>query len=285
MMAFHTLIDGLKGFNVAALQIALRRPARVRGYISYCMRKFDEIMGRGLPARDPIAFINGDSGSSSSSAAEIVLPLTADADGSISMSELCILALVTKVLKPKAVFEFGTYKGRTTSMFILNVDHGASVTSLDLPQEAGLSEAQRREYIDTDAALVEHRHPAEFIYRLHLDTRCQLLACSSLDFDPSPYAGTIELGFIDGAHALPFVQNDTRKMATMMASRGLVFWHDYGGKGRFQPLAGYLEQLSQRIPIYRISGTSLAWTSADHLRRAFNLITDPEVRVAELRVG
>jgi hypothetical protein len=62
-------------------------------------------------------------------------------------------------------------------------------------------------------------------------------------------------------------------MATMMAARGLVFWHDYGGKGRFQPLAGYLEKLSQRIPIYRINGTSLAWTSGNHLRRAFNLIT------------
>ena len=284
MMSLRTLIDGVKGFNVAAAQLAIRRPGRVRGYVSYCVQKYDEIMGRGLPARDPIAFIN-EHRTEPSTVEEIALPLGLDADGSTSMSELCILALVTRTLKPKAVFEFGTYKGRTTSMFILNVERGSSVTSLDLPVDVRLSEAQRRDYIDTDANLVAHRHPAEFIYRLRLETRCRLLACSSLDFDPSPYAGTIELGFIDGAHALSFVSNDTRKMATMMAPRGLVFWHDYGGKGRFHPLADYLEDLSKRIPIYRIGGTSLAWTSGDYLRRAFDLMPELDLPDAQLQAG
>ena len=268
-MQCRFLIEGLKGLNVAAAQLAIRRPNRVRGYISYCLRKYDEIMGRGLPVGDPIAFINAQHQADPSTTAEIALPLCLDTDGSTSMSELCILALVTKLLKPKTVFEFGTYKGRTTSMFILNVENGASVISLDLPTEGRLSDAQRREYIDTDATLVAHRRPAQFVYQLHLETRCRLLACSSLDFDPAPYAGSVELGFIDAAHALPFVRNDTQKMATMVAPGGLVFWHDYGGKGRFYPLAEYLEELSERVPIYRITGTSLAWTSGESLRRAF----------------
>lgn len=118
MMSLRTLIDGVKGFNLAAAQLAIRRPGRIRGYV-----------------------------------------------------------------------------------------------------------------IDTDANLVAHRHPAEFIYRLRLETRCRLLACSSLDFDPSPYAGTVELGFIDGAHALSFVTNDTRKMATMIAQAhpDLSNWRNLAG--------------------------------------------------------
>ena len=77
----------------------------------------------------------------------------------------------------------------------------------------------------------------------------------------------MELGFIDGAHALEYVRNDTEKMAIVMADRGLVFWHDYGGKGSFRPLAQYLEGLADRIAIYRIAGTSLAWSPASELRK------------------
>jgi hypothetical protein len=55
---------------------------------------------------------------------------------------------------------------------------------------------------------------------------------------------SVELGFIDGAHSRPHVDNDTRKMAIMMSERGLVFWHDYGGGGRFRELTMYLEELA-----------------------------------------
>ena len=89
----------------------------------------------------------------------------------------------------------------------------------------------------------------------------------SLDFDPRPYAGAVELGFIDGAHTLECVENDTRKMAIMMADRGLVFWHDYGGKGRFRDLTEYLDRLSQKILVYRVVGTTLAWSPASEVRK------------------
>jgi hypothetical protein len=63
------------------------------------------------------------------------------------------------------------------------------------------------------------------------------------------------------------VENDTLKMAVMVADRGLVFWHDYGGQGAVRPLAEYLESLASRMPIYCVHGTSLAWASAPDLRQ------------------
>jgi len=100
-----------------------------------------------------------------------------------------------------------------------------------------------------------------------LESRYQQVLCDSLRFDPAPHRGSVELAFIDGAHSLPCVRNDTLKMAVMAAERGLVFWHDYGGRGRFAPLTGYLESLASRIPLYPIPGTSLAWAAAPDLRR------------------
>ena len=53
-------------------------------------------------------------------------------------------------------------------------------------------------------------------------------------FDPEPHASSVDLAFIDGAHTDDYVRNDTEKIARMMRPGGLVFWHDYGGKGRFR---------------------------------------------------
>jgi hypothetical protein len=50
-----------------------------------------------------------------------------------------------------------------------------------------------------------------------------------------------------------------------MSSRGYVFWHDYGGRGSFQPLSKYLESLP--IEIHRVPGTSLAWTKAAEIKK------------------
>lgn len=95
------------------------------------------------------------------------------------------------------------------------------------------------------------------------------ILCDSLDFDPGPHLNSVELGFIDGAHARRYVENDTRKMAAMMADRGLVFWHDYGGKGRFRDLTDYLETLSRRIPLHRVPNTTLAWAAAPNVKALF----------------
>jgi hypothetical protein len=98
-----------------------------------------------------------------------------------------------------------------------------------------------------------------------LSHRYRQIYCDSMDFCPEPFRDSIELGFIDGAHAEEFVRNDTMKMAIMMSNRGFVFWHDYGGRGSFRPLSKYLETLP--IEIYRMPATTLAWTTAAEIKK------------------
>jgi hypothetical protein len=85
----------------------------------------------------------------------------------------------------------------------------------------------------------------------------------------------VDLGFIDGAHALPYVINDTEKMARMIADTGMVLWHDYGGVGDFRPLTDYLEQLGAHAPVYRIPLTTSAWCLGRDLKTALRALKRP----------
>jgi Methyltransferase domain len=181
----------------------------------------------------------------------------------MSFGELAILAWVTKSMKPRTVFEIGTYNGMTTAIFLLNSVPEARIVTLDLPVDS----AEGHVSIPSDRMLVASRHLASVPQALGLRRYTQLL-CDSMAFDPSAYLNSVDLGLIDAAHDLVHVENDTVKMARMMVESGMVFWHDYGGKGQFRPLAQYVEALGKRASVYRIPGTSLAWAEGHELKKA-----------------
>jgi methyltransferase family protein len=266
-MNLATIIAALKGVNLITVRLALRDLELARAYMSRCIQHYDELTENGLPSKDPVEFIVEKNWGAFSAADRVELPTRLSDSGGTRLDELLYLATVTRVLRPKKVFEIGTYLGRTTSIFLLNSPAACSVVTLDLPPYSHVESDKQGDYIDTDINLVERRKLAYYVHELELENRYQQVLCDSLEFDPTPHTGTVELGFIDGAHSLPYVQNDTVKMARMMSDRGLVLWHDYGGKGRFRPLSNYLESLARQFPVYRVPNTSLAWASACDLRK------------------
>jgi hypothetical protein len=175
----------------------------------------------------------------------------------MSFAELVVIARVTKAVKPKTVFEIGTYNGLTTAVFILNSEPSARIFSLDLPSV----HAQTDNSIPMDKELVASRNLGAVPRTLGLREYVQL-RCDSMQFDPSEYSDSIDIGLVDGAHDVLHAENDTIKMAKMMSDAGMIFWHDYGGKGALRALASYLEDIGKRCPVYRIPGTSLAWAPA-----------------------
>lgn len=261
------ITDALKSVNFNSTRLALRDMELARAYMSRCLQMYDELAGRGLRGKDPVEFIVKEGWGEFSNHERVELPTKLSDNGGTRLEELLYLANVTKVLKPKKIFEIGTYTGRTTSIFIMNAPADAVVVTLDLPPEADIENHNSGDYINTDINLVKRRKLARYVFELGLQSRYQQVLCDSMSFDPTPHKGSVELGFIDGAHSYEYVKNDTEKVAEMMSERGLVMWHDYGGKGRFKPLSDYLESLSQEIPIYRVPETSLAWAAARDLRR------------------
>jgi hypothetical protein len=264
-MQLSALVDAIKAANLNTLILTLKGRDAARTYLAHGQQRFDELMGRGLRPRNPVSFVCKRGWGDRSAEQRVQLPIALDSSGGTRLDELLILATVTAVLRPRAIFEIGTFNGRTTSVFILNAPADAAIASLDLPPDDQALAAAH--YLPSDVELVRQRRVGSFVDHLQLGHRYQQLLCDSRELDPRPYAGTIELGFIDGAHTVDYVENDTKKMAMMVADRGLVFWHDYGGKGRFRGLTDYLDRLSRRIEVFRVAGTTLAWSPAPELRK------------------
>jgi hypothetical protein len=270
-MRFATLLDGLRGVNICSLELAFKRRDQARAYISTCVQHCDELLRRGLPLRDPVSYLRKSLQTVVEESAVCALPAQLHDGGGTRLEELVYLAAVTRLLQPRRVFEIGTFRGRTTAIFALNAPE-AEIITLDLPPDY----TPGTDYIGTDADLVRTRKVAEFVGQYGLQDRVVQIFADSMHFDPTPYLGTVQLAFIDGAHTYTHVKNDTYKITAMMAPHGIVLWHDYGGKGEFRGVTDHLHELGKRSPIYRIAGTTLAWTTAENLRSALAMEMDPQ---------
>jgi hypothetical protein len=265
-MRMFVLLDAIKVANLNAIRLAFKNMHLAREYCAQNLQRYDELMEVGLRTRNPVEFIYEQEWALRCPTERVEMPVALHTSGGTRLDELLVLATVTRVLRPQKVFEIGTFLGRTTSVFVMNTPGSARVLSMDLPVDVDVSDATTS-YLDSDVDLVRQRKVGALLHECELHDRYEQIYSDSLVFDPSPHANSVELGFIDGAHTLRYVDNDTRKMATMMSERGLVFWHDYGGKGRFRELTGYLDQISREIAVYRVANTTLAWSPASEIRK------------------
>src|SRR5207249_2287328 len=75
-------------------------------------------------------------------------------------------------------------------------------------------------------------------------------------FDYTPYAGRMDVVFVDGAHSYNYVVNDTERALEMLAPGGTVAWDDYPAvPGVYR----HLNELAARLdgPLYHVYGTRL----------------------------
>jgi len=122
--------------------------------------------------------------------------------------ECAALAALSRLVDAKQVFEFGTYKGVSTTQLALNVAAGGMVFTLDLPED-------HPAYSLPTPKPEERQIAAEggkgiLIPRDLLD-RVTFLSSDSATFDESPYHETIDLAFVDGAHSYEYVKSDSEK--------------------------------------------------------------------------
>ena len=147
--------------------------------------------------------------------------------GTIRPIEAQVVAALTAHLKPKTVFEIGTYNGFSTLHLSKNSPPDSVIYTLDLPQDKSaiilkndLHEAHR----DTkNINLNARRH----FHAPGSGARITELFGDSMDFDFSPYYGKVDLVFIDANHSYVYVQSDTENALRMLSDRGVILWHDY----------------------------------------------------------
>lgn len=137
---------------------------------------------------------------------------------SLSWLELIVLSSITRLLSPKAMFEFGTFDGRTTLHLAINAPE-ASVHTLDV--EKGLYS------FGSDDDFFDSTEIGEHVMGSAVGDRVTLLYGDSTQFDTSPYEDEFDLIFIDGGHAYDIVRSDSEKAFRMGKSGATLVWHDY----------------------------------------------------------
>lgn len=172
--------------------------------------------------------------------------------GNVKQYELLVLCAVLRFTGAQQIFEFGTFDGQTTWHLAANSPADARVRTLDLPLDHPARHDPRHDrrigpicgvavnsqYDGTpEAAKIEQIH------------------CDSMAFDPAPYEGQVDFCFIDASHQYSHVQRDTENALRMVKPGGTIFWHDYS---RWWPgVQQCLDDLSDRLPVFLIPGTSL----------------------------
>jgi predicted O-methyltransferase YrrM len=176
--------------------------------------------------------------------------VTADA-GSYDRVVLCALA---RLVRPGIFFEIGTYLGETTLAVAQN-NPDATIYTLDLPSP----DARKNAVLEmTDEWLFVKWGRGTAFRNTSESARIRELQGDSATFDFTPYAGKIDMAFIDGSHSYSYVRSDTEAILKTLSPSGTIVWHDYPG---YPAVYAYLNELGATLAtkIYHINGTNIAF--------------------------
>lgn len=177
-------------------------------------------------------------------------------DGNVSLLELLVLAATTRQLGAHSVFEIGTFDGRTAINLAANGAAGCVVYTLDLPPA---SSGPVLEIDQDDRKYIQAGRAGSRIAASEFAPSIRRLFGDSATFEFAPYAGTIDLCFVDGSHAYEYVINDSARAVETLRPGGVILWHDYG---TWPGVTEALDELQRTNPAFSslrwIDGTTLA---------------------------
>ena len=153
----------------------------------------------------------------------VVLPNPEDAEGGVALLELLVLARLARERRPLAVFEIGTFNGRSTVVLAANAPADATLYTLDLPPD----HPTRFPVLHGERAFIQKPVSGQLIQVSPQISKIRRLFGDSGTFDFTAYQA--DLVFVDGSHAYDYVMSDSLHAVSMLrGGKGMVIWHDYG---------------------------------------------------------
>ena len=187
------------------------------------------------------------------SSADVRMRPFAGKPDNVDRYELALICAAVRLVAPRAMFEFGTYDGLTSWHLAANAPEGARLHTLDLP----IDHPTRR----ADASVPGTGHvkdviPGERFHGTPEGARIEQIYCDSMDFDPRPFAGSIDFCFVDASHAYEHVKKDTDNALRITRPGGTILWHDYSRW--WTGVQRALDERAGELPLRAIRRTSLA---------------------------
>jgi len=179
-------------------------------------------------------------------------------DGNVTDRELIVLSGLVRSSGAKAIFELGTFDGRTTRNLAANASPDGRVWTIDLPRAAMQDlqapiHAHETKYVDKEESGTRYRGTPE-------EARIEQLYGDSGTYDFSRYFGAMDFVFVDASHAYNYVINDSLVALKLLREKGgTIAWHDYG---RWDGVTRAINDLQSRHPdfqdVQQVQGTTLA---------------------------
>ena len=202
--------------------------------------------------------------------------------GSITLLEAACMTAMARILQPRRIFEFGTFLGYSTRLFLANSGPGCDVVSVDLGDvSADLSAAG--DYSDAELRSDDRKNDDHLrltqarlgplylrglpeldrrrLSLLHQDSR-------SLDTTALGLDDAVDLVFVDGGHDFETLASDTRKARRMLGGSGAILWHDFNS-GIHGEVTRYMAGEAAGDIILSVPGTLLAIGLYGDARRRF----------------
>ncbi len=176
--------------------------------------------------------------------------------GGTSDAEAWVLAVLAR--GARLLFEFGTCTGKTAYLWARNSPPDARVVTLTLrPDDRAAYRTAAGDDGSDEAHALEESAFTEFLYSgTPAAAKIEQLYGDSKAFDPAPYAGRCDVVFVDGSHAYSYVMSDAEKALRLVRPGGVVLWHDYGAPREVPGVWRALNELSARLPLVHLRGTS-----------------------------
>jgi len=243
------MIDKLTQLGSRLIRIALHNPGNLQHVLGTANWTAGEIMDpvadvRPIPTVDLLDISPGTQ--------RWTLQSFPSVGASVSPLECAALAALSHLVNATRIFEFGTYKGVSTTQLALNLAPGGMVFTLDLPED---HPAYSLPIPKPEEQQIAAEGGKGILIPRDLLDRVTFLQSDSATFDESPYAGTMDLVFVDGAHSYEYVKNDTEKGWKMLRPGGILAWHDCVASHR--DVVKYIKE--SNLTPKRVSGTALAF--------------------------
>ena len=246
------IVGVLETGNFLLVKLLLQDAAKARSFPGLVFRDYMKLAGRGRwlskSMEELFPDFRGD---------RIVVEHVTSEGIATPLDELAYLALVTKIVRPAAIFEIGTFRGRTALNFALNSPPDCTVFTLDLPPEGGHAEATDEAHA-ADRALIHASAPGADYRGKDVEHKIEQLYGNSLSFDFSPYFGRMDIVFVDGAHHYEAAKSDSENALRMLRPGGLAIWHDFANYGDYNDVTRAVLASVPAPEVVQIEDTQLA---------------------------
>lgn len=176
--------------------------------------------------------------------------------GGVSDLESWILCALAR--HSRNVFEFGTATGKTTYLMARSSPKARIVTLTLAPDQTGHASHDKSDDATAIAAARSESSFDTFVYSgTDVEARIEQHFGDSKTFDEAPYAGTMDLIFVDGDHTESYIRSDTQKAMRMLAPGGWLLWHDFRGRDEVPGVWRFLHELLGTQPLVHIQDTAL----------------------------